>query len=474
MRRSKNIVTLFLVIAFAFNFLMVEALAIDTKGSFHKYETYLAWGGTNAESASQAKYDGKGFIYVVGTTNTYGTGGYDAFLLKYEISSNNVSWYKTWGTAGNENGTAIAYDDVNDEIYISVADSLVKFDENGDVLWNESFSGISIIYAIDIDDNGNVIFCGKNNKCLDVIKILSNGSQLWRRSIYLWGEDGSSLDNDGASLGVDSNGNIYMIASKDLRVAYGSPLSYATVGCLQFFKYDSEGNLEINETLKGGSSATISGYSGYISYLGADINVHSTNEIYFVVCEHLHSVEPLFRDGTFYYKKDSLGNEMVSYKSIYNYFSNPWADMDEYGNFDPYEEELEPSALEVDSKNMYIVGEYRYTSNVYGFFLWEYDLVNGGARTLFFDDKAHNVANDVVSCGGSVYVIGSCKSGTNQQALIVKYSQSTNALSSFFGNIPGFDLFIMFLGLGIVMAVIVIYRQRNKNSGKAQLKIIRE
>ena len=40
--------------------------------------------------------DGSGNVFITGGTSSYGAGGGDVFLLKYN-SSGDLLWFKTWG-----------------------------------------------------------------------------------------------------------------------------------------------------------------------------------------------------------------------------------------------------------------------------------------------------------------------------------------------------------------------------------------
>jgi hypothetical protein len=58
---------------------------------------YNTWGGSiEAESARAISIGLDGSIYIGGNTASYGSGGQDIILLKYDPSGN-LLWYKTWG-----------------------------------------------------------------------------------------------------------------------------------------------------------------------------------------------------------------------------------------------------------------------------------------------------------------------------------------------------------------------------------------
>jgi len=59
------------------------------------------WGGTGAEISRALVTDGDSMLYVAGTTTSYGNGGYDIFVLKYD-SSGTLKDSLFWGGARND------------------------------------------------------------------------------------------------------------------------------------------------------------------------------------------------------------------------------------------------------------------------------------------------------------------------------------------------------------------------------------
>lgn len=58
---------------------------------------YTTWGGEdNTESARAITIDDEGAIYIGGNTSSYGNGGFDMSLLKFDPAGI-LEWYKTWG-----------------------------------------------------------------------------------------------------------------------------------------------------------------------------------------------------------------------------------------------------------------------------------------------------------------------------------------------------------------------------------------
>ena len=75
------------------------------------------WGGSGSDE-SHGIAVGSGCIYVTGGTFSYGAGGSDVFLLKYDISGNLIQ-NKTWGGSGSDTGYGIVFNPYSGYIYVT-------------------------------------------------------------------------------------------------------------------------------------------------------------------------------------------------------------------------------------------------------------------------------------------------------------------------------------------------------------------
>lgn len=80
------------------------------------------WGGTGAEISRALATDGDSMIYVAGTTTSYGNGGYDIFVLKYDTAGTLLDSL-TWGGTRNE----VFHDVVMDDGYLYIAGETKSF-----------------------------------------------------------------------------------------------------------------------------------------------------------------------------------------------------------------------------------------------------------------------------------------------------------------------------------------------------------
>ena len=73
-------------------------------------------GGTNTDRGNGIVIDSSDNVYVVGATNSAGSGGFDFIIVKYN-SSGTVQWQRTLGVSSNDQGVEIAVDN-SGHIYV--------------------------------------------------------------------------------------------------------------------------------------------------------------------------------------------------------------------------------------------------------------------------------------------------------------------------------------------------------------------
>ncbi|MFX1364878.1 MAG: SBBP repeat-containing protein [Promethearchaeota archaeon] len=162
----------------------------------------------------------------------------------------NDEWYVTW--AGNAQSGEGAHDlaiDSSGDIYVAGytfsysaghADlGLVKFDKNGDIIWNTTFGYLEQdrARAVAIDSDDNVYIAGFTDTIMGfekdhdfcVVKYYKNGTQAWNST---WG---SSLSEEGYDMVIDSLDNIYIAGFR-----YVEPNDFC------FVKYNKSGNVQLS------------------------------------------------------------------------------------------------------------------------------------------------------------------------------------------------------------------------------------
>src|SRR5207249_4318643 len=75
------------------------------EGAPLKLQFQQTWGGPKNEIANGVAIGTDGNIYLSGQTNSFGAGGFDAFLLKF-TPSDTLLWQHTWGNSQRRAGSS--------------------------------------------------------------------------------------------------------------------------------------------------------------------------------------------------------------------------------------------------------------------------------------------------------------------------------------------------------------------------------
>ena len=174
--------------------------------------------GNGSDVGSGVALDASGNIYVTGYTSSFGAGGDDVLLLKFN-STGSLLWQKTWGGINSDLGIGVVLD-ASGNIYVSGFTGsfgsgkvvLLKFDSTGSLLWQRTWGGSIYDYGegVALDASGNIyvtgytLSFGAGGVDLVLLKFDSTGSLLWQKT---WGGSGAEY---GQSVAVDASGNIYV------------------------------------------------------------------------------------------------------------------------------------------------------------------------------------------------------------------------------------------------------------------------
>ena len=176
----------------------------------------------------------------------------DYLILKYDSSGNYILNISS-NTLESESTVSIALD-TNNNLYVatdiwggaSSSDYLIlKYDSNGNYIWNRTISSnfSDYPYAIITDINSNVYVTGQDHKggagIIDyyTIKYDTNGNHIWNST-----HSNGGLFASSNAIAVDTNENVYVTGQKD----NGTSEDFFTI------KYDSNGNELWNATYDGG------------------------------------------------------------------------------------------------------------------------------------------------------------------------------------------------------------------------------
>jgi hypothetical protein len=143
-----------------------------------------SYGGDSGDAAESFQPTTDNGYIIAGTTNSFGNGGSDVYLIKTDFNGNTL-WTKTFGTANNEIGKFVRQTNDNGYIILAANQSgnyLIKTDSLGDTIWTKYYD-ISAYQVIQSSDTGFVIV-GSRNSDLCLIKTNFNGDILWTKIYY--------------------------------------------------------------------------------------------------------------------------------------------------------------------------------------------------------------------------------------------------------------------------------------------------
>ncbi|HKR06336.1 MAG TPA: T9SS type A sorting domain-containing protein [Bacteroidia bacterium] len=150
-------------------FLLIASIDSSAQITFQKI-----YGGAVYDIGYSVQQTTDGGYVIVGTTNSFGAGNYDIYLLKTDAYGN-LQWSKTFGGAGYD-GSAVLSDpysvqQTNDGGYVITGHTdsfgaggidvyLLRTDANGNLLWSKTFGGTLNDYGAEVrqtTDGGYVI-----------------------------------------------------------------------------------------------------------------------------------------------------------------------------------------------------------------------------------------------------------------------------------------------------------------------------
>jgi hypothetical protein len=198
---------LFLLILFALG-LSCLALPATAEGGVAKAWTRFYNGtGNGRDYVAAMALDGRGNIYVTGTSEGAGSGR-DYLTIKYSPQGKRL-WARRYNGPGNNSDYARAIAvDAQGNVYVT-GESLdardswncatVKYSPDGRLLWERRYKRDSGGRAIAVDSHGNVYVTGLR----DTIKYSPDGRQLWVRSYDVPGQ--------AVAMALDPQGNSYVL-----------------------------------------------------------------------------------------------------------------------------------------------------------------------------------------------------------------------------------------------------------------------
>ena len=242
--------------------------------------------------------------YTLGNFDGYvNPGTFDAFLVQYDASGNR-RWTRQVGSADTDIHYEVTVDKNGDVIVVGTTSGapaepcvvgnvmLAKYDVEGNEIWARRYDGGACLdagYSVAVDSNRSIYITGYtfvNPERFDVIlvKFDRDGNFLWNRQ---FGEEGQSI---GSGVAVDGSGNVYVTGQT------GGPLDgqfHAGDYDMFLVKYDSSGNRIWTRLL--GTDGSEAGFSVAVggngnSYVAGytdralDGNTHFGSGDWFIAC----------------------------------------------------------------------------------------------------------------------------------------------------------------------------------------------
>jgi len=246
------------------------------------------YGGTADDIGFETVQTSDGGYVFTGVTESFGAGGYDAYLVKTDAYGDTL-WTKIFGGAKDDVGQSVQQTTDGGYMIAGVSQSfgaggddvyLIRTDPNGDTVWTRTFGGSQDESPSSVERtvDGGCIVCGNTSSFgaggedVWLIKTDSNGDTLWTRTF------GGSGNDAGTSVQQTTDGG-YIISGTTRSFGAGSKDVW-------LIKTDSMGDTLWTKTFGGdsidcGGSAQQTADGGYI-VVGWTFSYSDSPRIYLV------------------------------------------------------------------------------------------------------------------------------------------------------------------------------------------------
>ena len=225
----------------------------DSDGN-HIWNT--TWGGTNTDNTRGMTIDSSDNIYVIGYSLSFGGGDRDFLVIKYN-SEGVALWNRTMGAAASDDGNDVVTDSLGN-VY-ATGDTMsfgagntdvwtIKMDSDGNHVWNKTIGGgnweggrgITIDASNNLYITGHTQSFGAGSDDVWTIKYDADGNVIWNRTL------GGNESDYGYDITTDSAGQVYITGKTE---SFGSGSSNVWT-----IKYDTDGNHVWNTTFGGSAN----------------------------------------------------------------------------------------------------------------------------------------------------------------------------------------------------------------------------
>jgi predicted secreted protein len=173
-------------------------LKTDANGNLQWNNTY---GGTGVDNGYDVSQTADGGYALLGETNSFGAGGYDVWVVKTDAAGN-MQWNKTYGAVGNDWASNLICTADGGYAVVSYSMSFggykgwfIKIDSSGNMAWNKTYSLGTASWActgIQTADGGYAmtgVTYPTTKRDAWLIKTDSSGNMLWNKTYGGTGDD---------------------------------------------------------------------------------------------------------------------------------------------------------------------------------------------------------------------------------------------------------------------------------------------
>ncbi len=169
-----------------------------------QYQWSNHYGGNEADWGRRVLYNQDLGYYIVGNSNSYSSGDYDALVVKTDLQGNQL-WSKTYGTGNWEQINDAVFASDSGIVMVGMTQALIggggdiymaRLNQNGDTLWTKTIGGVGQDVAntiINVEDSMFIVggqYFNQDSLLSKgfLMKINQNGQVVWMNEI---GDNGS-------------------------------------------------------------------------------------------------------------------------------------------------------------------------------------------------------------------------------------------------------------------------------------------
>jgi hypothetical protein len=196
-------------------FIVLPCLVTKAQTTFQK-----AYGGSGISICRHVEQTTDGGYILVGSTNSYGAGGYDVYLVKTNFSGDTL-WTRTFGGSADDDGYCVKQ--TTDGGYILCGNTqsfglqgayVIKTNSAGDTLWTRVYGyTFSIGYSVSLTSDGGYVVGGttirfNGTRDMNLIKLDASGNFQWNKT---YGGNGNEFAGNAVQT---SDGGYLMFGTK--------------------------------------------------------------------------------------------------------------------------------------------------------------------------------------------------------------------------------------------------------------------